>query len=95
VLAPGERTRVVVPFEAVDGEVAVDGVPAGRLSVSATLGDAARGAVPDGGGDGSLAGSFPLLAALVATIELAFVSAVVIAAGLDRGRSGGRGGSND
>ncbi|NHN41046.1 hypothetical protein G9C85_05265 [Halorubellus sp. JP-L1] len=96
VLAPGERTRVVVPFEAVEGDVAVDGVPAGRLSVSAALGAEARGDPPaeqrDDGGSG---GAFPVWAALVATVELALVSAIVVAAGLDRRRSTGRGESSD
>lgn len=74
-LEPGERQRVVVPFDAVAGEVSVDGATAGELAVSDHLG----GGREDEPVAPSRDGSFWI--ALVATTELVFVAAVVVTAG--------------
>jgi len=75
-LAPGEETRITVPFEAVSGTVAVDGVPAGELSVSESLGGVdATAHVADEGGDGG----FGVGVALVGTVGLALLAGVAVA----------------
>jgi hypothetical protein len=77
-LDSGERTKVEVPFEAVEGAVAVDGVPAGELAVSEGYGIGAETNADggDGGGDDLDPGGFGFAVALVTAVGVALVVGV-------------------
>jgi len=79
-LDPGERTRIEVPFEAVAGAVAVDGVPAGELKVSDRYGSIAgtRADGSDGSGLDVEPDGFRAAIALLATVGVAFAAGIAI-----------------